>query len=105
MKLEFLIFNLIFILKINLQNTANANTTQINALISHLDQEIVGSYSVLSKKILESKTINKTGKKILLTYLIIRLMRMRQRLIEMTEVEMGITGKKKMGNYMHWRHG
>ena len=105
MKLKFLFLNLLFILTINLQKTTNANTTQISDIILDLDKEISDSFSLFSKKILKSKSINKTGKKILLTYLIIRLIRMRQKLIEMTEVEMGIAGKKKMGKYMHWRHG
>ena len=66
-----------------------------------LDQVLIDYFYLHSRKILKSDTINTTGKRVLIKYLYVRLIRIRMRVVEALEKK---NANKKTG-YMHWRQG
>jgi len=89
-------FRLTFLLTIMVTQSSLFSTTKENDLVSFLDQQLVGIFKFYAKQIINSNT-NLVNKRILLNYLLIRLMRERQRMID----EM----KETSNGYMHWRMG
>jgi hypothetical protein len=86
------------------ENAINPRKRQLTEIQSYLDKQLLILFKIHARKILESPKINRMEKKILKKYLIIRLVRMKQKLIEMALNELE-KKKKTSGNYMHWRHG
>ena len=77
---------------------------QLEDFQSYIGRKIVRYFNLHALTILESKSLNETGKKILLKYLFINLMHMKRKFVESSRMRLEKT-KKKIGNYMHWRHG
>ena len=80
-------------------NQADINMDEINHSTLVLDQQLESIFYFFAEKILNS-SMNRASKSILLKYLLIKLMRWRQRVVVGTPEK---TTKKS--GYMHWRHG
>ncbi len=66
-----------------------------------LDQILNDYFYLHSRQIFDTDTINMAGKRILIKYLYVRLIRIRTRVVEALEKK---NAPKKNG-YMHWRQG
>ena len=71
---------------------------------SFISRKLLGFFSLHAAKILESKSLNQTAKKILLEYLSIKMMHMNRKFVESARMRLEKINRKT-GNYMHWRHG